>query len=283
MLSTIIRYHDRARDSELSLSLFSLAGQFFRPITVHIVCQRFNDDELSHTKALAREILSLSEDICFFVHNYTDDLPNDARSALLNLGIKKSTKRYLAFLDYDDILYPETYQILISELKNTSAAIAFGGVAAKHNTVKDRAVITEYKSHTFQGNDLYDLFRGNFCPIHSYIIDTDSANKDDTYFNETLSEFEDYYFLLRFCSRYPASFRKLNKIIADYSIKDDGSNTVSIRQNTEEKRKRWKYAEHYISNLKNNLQISLPVQESLCLDPEPKLTVSSLIEKERKV
>ena len=44
------------------------------------------------------------------VLNRSDPLPADARAALLNLGSRRRTGRYVAFLDYDDLIYPEGWR-----------------------------------------------------------------------------------------------------------------------------------------------------------------------------
>ena len=40
--------------------------------------------------------------------------------------------RYLAFLDYDDVVYPHAYQVSISRLNESGKAVALGGCLIAH-------------------------------------------------------------------------------------------------------------------------------------------------------
>ena len=89
-LHVIVRFHDSRRMRELDRALFSLAHQNYRPITVHIVTQRFSKDELKAVEACVSRYSTLPEPATFAVSNFDSPDPLDGRSALINIGLRAS-------------------------------------------------------------------------------------------------------------------------------------------------------------------------------------------------
>jgi len=169
-------------------------------------------------------ILAIAGDTGLHVLNRPQPQPRDARAALLNLGLAAAQGRYAAFLDYDDLVYPEAYRLLIGELQGGGAAIAFGGIL---NAAISRDGLLPYvtaKTRPFQGAGLAQLLHNNFCPVHSYVLDRRRIAPADLVVDEGLAALEDYDLLLRLCSRYSSSFRLKDKIIGEYLLKDDDGN-----------------------------------------------------------
>lgn len=265
-LHVIVRFHDSRRIRELDRALFSLAHQNYRPITVHIVTQRFSRDELNAVEACAARYSSLPEPASFVVSNFDSPNPLDGRSALINIGLRASDKgRFFAFLDYDDVIYPEAYQTLIANLQSGDAAIAFGGIACKGAQVSDAAIIVDTRERRFKGACLLDLFQDNFCPIHSFVVDRSKTSEAELFFNERLQRAEDYDFLLRICAKYKSDFSLIDTVIGDYYFKDDGSNTTELTATTEDRSAPWRYAVEYTNLQKRFLTLSLAVEATLGL------------------
>src|ERR1700760_1356526 len=108
-LDVIVRMHDPARGFELRRAIFALVCQTYRPLSIHLVTQRFPESELTAIRQVLDKILAIDPSVCFDVYNYTSAEPEDARAAILNAGIGRATGRYVAFLDYDDAIYPSAY------------------------------------------------------------------------------------------------------------------------------------------------------------------------------
>ena len=223
-LDVIIRMHDPARLDELDRAVFSAALSEHRPLTVMVVCQRFTRAELDAVDAMLAQIRAIVPDVGLTVLNRPDPEPRDARSALLNLGLAAATGRFLAFLDYDDVIYPEAYGLLIQELRDTGAAIAFGGVLNAEVSRAGLLPFTLSKRRIFHGSGLAQLLHDNFCPLHSFVVDRHRIRPDTLRIDEALTGQEDYDLLLRICARHPASFRRKDVIVGEYLFKDDGSN-----------------------------------------------------------
>jgi hypothetical protein len=158
------------------------------------------------------------------VLNRAEAAPADARAALLNIGLRAGTSRYIAFLDYDDLIYAEGWRVLTAELARSGAAIAFGAVL-NASVSRDGLVpyVTE-KRRVFQGTGLPQLLRSNFCPIHSFVLDRSRIAQEDLVVDETLVALEDYDLLLRLVSKYRSSFDHKDTLVGEYLLKDDQSN-----------------------------------------------------------
>jgi len=279
-LDVIVRFHEMSRMVELDRCIFSLVNQVYRPLTIYVVTQRFDANATARVKGALAPMLRLDETVELEIVNYDVSDPPDARAALLNAGVARSRGRYLAFLDYDDVIYAEGYRKLVAELDRSGSAIAFGGVVGKHVSVHGDIIITSKKSYEFRGNGLLHLFFDNFCPIHSYVIDKSIVDRADLVFDTSLAKLEDYDFLIRFCAKYRSSFHLKDTIIGDYYLKDDGSNTVLVPSTRGKQRvTEWRVALEEIAERKRNTLVSSSVQRDIGrASIDPTLSVERLLE-----
>jgi len=223
----IVRFHDAKRLYELKRCVFSLVGQKHRPLHIIIAVQRFTDAQVADTRAALAPILSLPNPPTATIRNWESASPNDARTELLNMGLAAATGQYVSFLDYDDVLYPEAYAILMERLKVTGNAIAFATVRVVAADVFPEFIhVAGQKGAHFSGEDLRNLFLANFCPIHSYLIDRSIVSPDILSFDTAITWEEDYDLLLKICAAYPSDFAAVKKTIGDYYYKNDGSNSI---------------------------------------------------------
>lgn len=224
----IVRFHDARRLGELQRCLFSLLGQRHRPLIVHVMLQRFTAAQVAAVKSSLAPLRRFSEAPEFDVCNWEGADDADARTALLNAGLRRAEGRYIGFLDYDDVLFPEAYEQLVARLRTSGAAIAFGSVQVMEVELRgDIPRIRGRKTPNYAGQSLFDLFVANFCPIHSYLIDRRMVDPAILVFDETLAIEEDYDLLLRLCAAYRSDFALLGTPLGYYFYKTDGSNTVA--------------------------------------------------------
>ena len=277
-IDVIVRFHDFDRIDELRRSFFSLVCQPFRPITVHIITQNFSLSQVNSLKNSLDSTWAIDRSVKVGFQNY-NVAAGDARAALLNEGVRTSEHKYIAILDYDDVIYPEAFQLLIDDLVDSHAAISFGGILATDVELVGGAFHNVNKKIPWRGKNLVDLFRENHCPICSFVIDRSRISETDLRFDETLNKNEDYEFLLRVCSKYPSSFRLKEKIVGEYYLKNDGSNTVRTESGDNAGRKlQWEAAEAFIANQRKKLRLSKRILDQLNLSDLTVVTIADCVE-----
>ena len=278
IFDVVMRFHDVRRLNELDRAIFSLVTQRHCPTNIILVTQRFTEEEIEQTRNYLSAVLSIAEAPTLKILNFSEPEPKDARSTLINIGIQNSKGRYLSFLDYDDFLYPEAYERLVPRVRDTQAAIAFGGINIHHVDIFPAYSYQTGAGVPFKGQGIIDLFHENFCPIHSFVIDRTKVLAQDLFFEPDLHRNEDYDFLLRICARYLADFAHCKMIIGSYCLKNDGSNSILTGSTfSEEARRVWDDAEAFMEARRRTMPISSIVQRSLGLEPDPNLTIRGLL------
>lgn len=261
VVSTIVRFHDVTRIALLERAIQSLHGQTGAKVQPIIVLQRFSEEAAAVVRdAVSRQWFFTDQPVPEII-NCAGDGSQDMRSALLNRGVERHLKlknRYLAFLDYDDVMYSHAYRILVEALQSSGAAIAFASVeVARVVSLKDYEFVYEL-SKPYRGKNKLDLMKDNFCPLHSYLIDTSRVEARELRFREELSRLEDYDFLLRVAGRNPCDFSSLDKNIGLYILRTDGTNSTPNGEGSVTERESgddWKTSTSRLSALRSSYEV----------------------------
>jgi hypothetical protein len=278
-VDVIIRFHDMSRLWELERAAFSLAAQEHGPVRLLVACQRLSEAARQALAETIGAVIAWSPDTSLAVLNYALDEPKDARSVLANLGFANLSGRYVGLLDYDDALYPEAYRLLVGALKSSGAAIAFARTPVAYADMHAGFLQTRVIDHPFAGAGLRDLLRGNFCPIHSYLLDRERVPRDLLRFEPLITNEEDYDFLLAVCAACRSDFSLINTDIGLYFYKGDGSNTFDRRAAPAPAvLDRMEASRHFIEARRHLLPLAPAVQRDLGIKrPEPGLTIRSFL------
>ena len=143
---------------------------------------------------------------------------NKGISAARNAGIKISNGEYIAFLDSDDIWFPEKLEMQVDLLQNKlDTGVVFSDTYSFDNFGKKSPnYFSNIKPHS--GNMFIHLFMENFIP-NITVVARKSCFDIVGLFNEDLTYSEDYDMWLRTSKHFNFGF--IDKVLAKYRIHEN--------------------------------------------------------------
>lgn len=228
-LSVIMRCHSKERMDFLEEAIFSIAIQEYDDVEICVVIQN-GDEEFSQNVEDIILNQPWRDEPKYIICPVKFKDNKDRRSSLLNHGFENASGRFVAFLDDDDVIYHHGYKTLIETLLKidnedlVKVAMAVGGCrVARTSREADYWHIFDKETPFTDGRSRYDLYRDNFIPIHSYVIDRKFVDAEDLFFDNDIVPLEDYDLLLRLATKYEFDFSNLDNFICEYRIHDSNS------------------------------------------------------------
>ncbi|MEJ7708831.1 MAG: glycosyltransferase [Pyrinomonadaceae bacterium] len=260
-LSVIVRFHKTERLPFLEEAIFSLAIQHWPNLELIVAIQNGNNELIEEVRTIITHQPWLRPPGYKILQVEVPD-GVDGRSKLLNVGIENAEGRFLAFLDDDDVVYQHGYTILINQLLNGRCTVAVGGCRTATTSFERSHWFIHRKETPFVwGRSRFDLFRDNFIPIHSYVIDCSRVGDDNLYFDSSFSLLEDYEFILRLCAKFEFDFSHVGVPVCEYRMRLDGSNSIphSLNSHGQPPDEHLHHARQRILEVKRNLTCSVPI------------------------
>jgi hypothetical protein len=259
-LSVVIRFHDPGQMSSLDLALFSLLNQGYDEIEVLICCQALSPEAFAAVEDLARgQILPPGAVIrCINV----PAPPGDQRSLVANAGIAAATGRYISFLDYDDLVYPQGYPYLIRRLRADASAVAAFG--AFNMAIADGRGPDAYFKNKLRRPlaPKLSFFENNLYQMHCGVIDRARVAPDILAFEDGRVLGEDYQFLLKVLGSGRWLDVRDTVVVGEYQLRRDDSNTVVSGTVVDPaKAAEWHAFERWIATVRDGASATLNVRE----------------------
>ena len=282
-ISVLIRFHDENALHFLDKSLFSISIQNYKNVQVVISVQAgypeliekiaqlilkqpFANLPVEDSLVCEKEDFSYRKIGSHIIVSTAVKSSKDIRSQLINKAFAVAEGRFLAFLDYDDVVYPNAYLSLINRIYSTNCSIAVGGCIESIIDIQNKR---EHVYYTINKKPFklppsftrINIVAGQAIPIHSYVIDRNAVEEKDLYFDENLSNHEDFLFILSLACKYDFDFKLLSTPICEYHIRNDGTNTINVFSFNNDKQTLWTYASVYVNKAKEKLQTNFNAAE----------------------
>jgi GT2 family glycosyltransferase/Flp pilus assembly protein TadD len=177
------------------------------------------------------------------------------RSFSRNEGLQLARGKYIAYLDDDDLFYPDHLATLVEVLEQTGCKVAYtDAYRAYQELTDDGRYVTRNRDLPYSNEFDRDLILiNNLLPI-CCLMHERSCLDSIGLFDETLATHEDWDLLIRL-SRHHAPVH-VKRVTAEFSWRADGSTSTSSQQ-SDFKRTRAVIFERYADEAKSNPKILL--------------------------
>ena len=158
---------------------------------------------------------------------YIHLLENSERSIARNCGIELASGNYIAYLDDDDIFYPNHVETLLNPLRTNGYKIAYSDSIMAQQSLQNGKYITYKKiCHHSQDFDYKKLLTDNYIPILCLMHEKKCIEKAG-YFDTKISTHEDWDLWIRLANNF--NFLHLKSITSEYRMRDDNTNTTNSK------------------------------------------------------
>ena len=169
--------------------------------------------------------LNQKQNIVYIKHS-----KNKGLAAARNTGISAAKGKYIAYLDDDDIFYPEHIETLATFMETTGYKVAYTDAYRAHQEKENGQFVTKKKDVPYSFDFDYDrILTGNFIPVLC-IMHEKACIERVGMFDETLRSHEDWDLWMRMSREF--QFAHIKKITCEFSWRLDGS-TMTVGKKEE--------------------------------------------------
>ncbi len=212
MVSVIVPTYNRP--GMLVNALKSVLGQTYKNVEV-IVINDAGEDIESYITPLNKEGKI----------TYVKNSINRERSYSRNVGLKIANGKYIAYLDDDDVFYPEHLETLVKFLENSDYKVAYTDACRAHQEKENGDYVVKNRDLPYSYDFDYDLIlASNFIPVLC-LMHEKSCLDEIGLFDESLASHEDWDLWIRMSRKF--RFRHLKKTTCEFAWRNDGSSTTS--------------------------------------------------------
>lgn len=178
-------------------------------------CIIVNDGSSDHTEELA---LHWCEKDSRFRYLYKK---NGGLSSARNAGITVSKGDYIQFLDSDDLILPEKFEIQILDLQNSQISVSdyFSFQDGTQEMVRNRYLSPFLSENNFKNEIISDWEYRKSIPCHSVLFNKQIIIINNIWFDESLPNHEDWVFWVMLFY-YAKTIRNNNQVLALYRVRD---------------------------------------------------------------
>ncbi|KAF0219373.1 MAG: hypothetical protein FD174_2072 [Geobacteraceae bacterium] len=214
LVSVIVPTYNRP--DMLAETLQSILNQTFKDFEIIVVNDAGEDvqgiiDSLNHGDTIV----------------YLRHPANKGLAAARNTGVRAARGKYIAYLDDDDIFYPDHLETLASFLENSAYKVAYSDAYRAYQEKAGNGYIITKRDLPYSYDFDYDriLFE-NFIPVLSFMHEK-GCIENAGYFDESLTTHEDWDLWVRMSRKY--KFAHVKKVTSEFRFRSDGSSMTSSK------------------------------------------------------
>jgi glycosyltransferase involved in cell wall biosynthesis len=217
LVSVIVPTYNRSE--KLVEAISSVTNQEYCNYEIIVV----NDGGVDVQDIITR--LNTKENISYFRHKY-----NKGVAAARNTGLRLSKGKYIAYLNDNDIFYPNHLEILAKYLEVSDYKVAYtNAYRAVEKDVDERYVISHRDIPcSFEFNKNQILIK-NFIPVLC-VMHEKSCIDEIGYFDERLKSHEDWDLWIRMSMKY--EFACINAFTCEYRCKEDDNMANEMKEHS---------------------------------------------------
>lgn len=235
---TVVRFHNSGKRSLLLNALYSLQAQRDCRVQPWIALQDMSDEEVAELQAELQELpWYVGCEPVLRRYSSSAEQP-DLRSLMLNDTIKAIGQGFAAFLDYDDILFPDAYATLLHRLTSSSKNASFGRVYSTTVDLVSGLVIGRERVYDY-GHTYEEFVLHNHAPLHSFMLNLDLIDLTCINYFDDMKYLEDYYLTLQVFTPEGTDWDSLyqGNFIGDYiHRRGDKSHTLAVTDQGDRRR-----------------------------------------------
>lgn len=202
------------RPEMLAQAIQSVLNQTFTELEIIVV----NDGGADVQSVISR--LNTKGNIVYKKHDRTLD-----RSAARNTGIRAACGKYIAYLDDDDIYYPNHIETLVKFLENGEYKIAYTDAVMAQQEKQNGEYVTLHRSVPYSLDFDNDKILVSNCTPNLCLMHEKSCLDEVGLFDETLSTHEDWDLIIRLSRKFDIAHIK--ETTCEFTQRNDGTNTSS--------------------------------------------------------
>ncbi len=215
LVSVIVPTYNRPE--QLAEALKSILAQTYKNLEIIVV------NDCGQDVAHVVDSLNQRNNIRYIRHDI-----NKGLAAARNTGIRAAEGKYIAYLDDDDIYYPNHVDALASFLIRSGHKVAYADAMKVHQVKKDGGYVTVEKELAFTSEFHRDtVLINNEHPVQS-IMHEKSCIDNVGFFDETLTTLEDWELWIRMSRKY--EFAHVHQVTSEVTWRTDGTTISSSRR-----------------------------------------------------
>lgn len=264
-LDVLVRYHKSGNLEYLKACINSLFESAYGNINIILGCQDvdsntldyienfFSDEQSKCPKTKTRTLET------FHIKTSNNE---DLRAVLFMEGLRRRSGTYFAALDYDDIIYSFSYDLLISKFVDANIGLVAGGLhKAVYILNEGKEVCIDKYGYNKRKYFQYELVHHNFLPLHSYVIRGSLLDNVDISFLDDLSMFEDYALLLKISPLCRFDFSLQDCPVGEYRFRKHLPNSTQAILLEDDVRQKWVRCYQIVEEMKRNIKVNISFAE----------------------